>query len=196
MNRSQSKYFNTAAKMNKALIDLLNEKPFEYITVSDVCKKAGVHRSTFYLHYENTHDLLEETTRYLLNDFFSYLGADPSVLSEDFARATSDELIFISAEYLHPYLTYIRDHQRIFTTALSHAELLGFEDIFRNMFRRIFDPILSRFRYPSDIREYVMRFYLTGITAIVLHWLKNDCHESLDELSHIIHQCIFGLNHT
>ena len=51
MNRSESKYFNTARLMDDALIDLLSEKEFEYITVKEICEKAGVNRSTFYLHY-------------------------------------------------------------------------------------------------------------------------------------------------
>ena len=65
MNKSESKYYNTAVKMDLALISLLKEKPFDYITVSEICSKAGVNRSTFYLHYENTRDLLKETIAYL-----------------------------------------------------------------------------------------------------------------------------------
>ena len=38
MNKSESKYFNTATKMDLALISLLKKKPFEYITVSDINK--------------------------------------------------------------------------------------------------------------------------------------------------------------
>ena len=60
MNKSESKYFNTAIKMDKALIKLLDKKPFDYITVKEICQEAGVNRSTFYLHYENTVELLEE----------------------------------------------------------------------------------------------------------------------------------------
>ena len=60
MNKNESKYFNTALKMNDALISLLASKDFEYITIKDICEKAGVNRSTFYLHYSNTSDLLEE----------------------------------------------------------------------------------------------------------------------------------------
>ena len=56
MNKSESKYFNTATKMDLALISLLKKKPFEYITVSEICETAGVNRSTFYLHYENIVD--------------------------------------------------------------------------------------------------------------------------------------------
>ena len=76
MNKSESKYFNTATKMDIALISLLKKKPFEYITVSEICKTAGVNRSTFYLHYETVGDLLDETARYLLNDFLTYFSTD------------------------------------------------------------------------------------------------------------------------
>ena len=76
MNKSESKYFNTATKMDLALITLLKKKPFEYITVSEICKTAGVNRSTFYLHYENLGNLLDETTKYLINDFLSYFSTE------------------------------------------------------------------------------------------------------------------------
>lgn len=71
MNKSESKYFNTAIKMDKAFLDLLAEKDFEYITVKDICKKAGVNRSTFYLHYETIADLLDESVEYMLNGFLN-----------------------------------------------------------------------------------------------------------------------------
>lgn len=58
MNKSESKYFHTAVKFDRALLALLEKKPFDYITVSELCAEAGVNRSTFYLHYENTQDLL------------------------------------------------------------------------------------------------------------------------------------------
>ena len=58
MNKSESKYFNTALLMNEALLLLLEKKDYEFITVTEICKKAGVNRSTFYLHYLSIDDLL------------------------------------------------------------------------------------------------------------------------------------------
>lgn len=48
MNKSERKYFNTAKKMDIAFLELLEQKDFEYITVKEICKRAGVNRSTFY----------------------------------------------------------------------------------------------------------------------------------------------------
>ena len=71
MNRFESKYLNTARLMDEALILLLEDKEFEYVTVKEICKKAGVNRSMFYLHYESTADLLEESVEYLNDKFFA-----------------------------------------------------------------------------------------------------------------------------
>ncbi|MBR5872229.1 MAG: TetR/AcrR family transcriptional regulator, partial [Oscillospiraceae bacterium] len=82
MNKSESKYFNTAIRFDKALLSLIENKPFEYITVSEICEKAKVNRSTFYLHYENTSDLLKETISYVVNDFSSYFSVDKKSITE------------------------------------------------------------------------------------------------------------------
>ncbi len=192
MNKSESKYFNTAVKMNLALISLLKKKPFEYITVSELCETAGVNRSTFYLHYETIGDLLNETTRYLLDDFLTYFNADTKSAALDLKDRSLEELIFIGDKYLNPYLTYIKDHKEVFKVTLAQNKILGFEDVYKRMFENIFNPILERFHYPADIRQYVMMYYLNGINAIIAEWLKNGCSTSIDEISKVIAICIYG----
>ena len=190
MNKSESKYFNTATKMDLALISLLKKKPFEYITVSEICKTASVNRSTFYLHYETISDLLDETTRYLLDDFRSYFPTD----TIDLVCCDRNELVFVCDKYLTPYLTYIKNHKEVFGTAITHNKILKFEDVHKRLFDNIFNPILDRFHYPSNTRQYVMMYYLNGINAIVLEWLKNGCDKSIAEISEIISVCIYGLS--
>lgn len=192
MNKSESKYFNTAVKMDLSLISLLKKKPFDYITVSEICKAAGVNRSTFYLHYENIGELLNETARYLLDDFLTYFTADTKAAVFHLEERSLDELIFIGDKYLVPYLTYIKNNKEVFQTALSYNKVLGFEEVYKRMFEKIFNPILERFRYPPDIRQYVMMYYLNGISAITGEWLKNGCEKSVKEISEIITICVFG----
>lgn len=61
------------------------------------------------------------------------------------------------------------------------------------MFEYIFDPILERFHYPEGDRQYVIKYYLNGITAIVGEWLKDDCKKPIFDIVRIIEECIFGL---
>ena len=65
LNKSESKYYNTACLMDEALILLLEKKEYSFITIKEICEKAGVNRSTFYLHYETMDDLLSETIKYV-----------------------------------------------------------------------------------------------------------------------------------
>lgn len=194
MNKSDSKYFNTAVKMDLALISLLKKKTFEYITVSELCKEAGVNRSTFYLHYETIGELLSETARYLLDDFMSYFSADTKSISLNLENCELQRLVFICDEYLTPYLSYIKDNKEVFKTALMYNKTFGFDDVYKRMFKSIFNPILQRFNYSKDSRQYIMLYYLNGINAIILEWLRNGCDKSINEISEIITICIFGQN--
>ena len=193
MNKSESKYFSTAKKMDKALISLLEEKSFEYITISEVCKKANVNRSTFYLHYENMVDLLNETARFLLDGFMAYFDDEQKSIAKKLMESALDELNFISDEYLHPYLSYIKENRIVFSTVLLYADSFGFNEIFQRLYENIFDPVLERFNYPIADRKYAMMFYLNGITAVVTEWLKDGCEKTIGEVSRIIYECIFGI---
>ncbi len=192
MNKAESKYFNTALRFDKALLSLLEKKPFEYITISEICEEAGVNRSTFYLHYENTADLLKEATAYVLDDFASYFSVDMESITSKYANCDLQELNFINEKYLHPYLSFIKENQRLFAAVLSQPTTFDSKAIFQRLFDNVFNPILDRFHYPRDEQQYVMMFYLNGITAIITEWLKEDCQKSIADISKIIYYCIFG----
>ncbi len=76
MNRPERKYFATAARMDAAFLELLEKKDFAFITVKEICAKAGVNRSNFYLHYETVNDLLAESTQYIIDQFMEEMPYD------------------------------------------------------------------------------------------------------------------------
>ena len=192
MNKNESKYFNTAIKMDEALITLLEKKDFEYITVKEICSVAGVNRSTFYLHYENTSDLLKETTRYIIDKHFQYYDIDKKRMSLDFENCNPLDLIFITNKYLTPYLTFIKENQRIFKVSIKQFNSMNMDKVYKDMFEHIFNPILCRFHVPERERAYVIKFYLTGVFAIIMEWLDNNCLDEMDAIIKIIIDCVIG----
>lgn len=134
MNRSESKYFNTARRMDEALLSLLYEKDFEYITIKEICARAKVNRSTFYLHYENIGDLLIETIQ-LVNEKFS-----SSYFAKSFSieEKSLDELYFMTDEWIIPYLEFIRENKHIYKVIHSNSNVFGVEKAFSDFFRKIF----------------------------------------------------------
>ena len=95
MNKNESKYFNTARRMEEALIALLSEKNFEFITVKDICCTAEVNRSTFYLHYETIQDILSETMEYLNSRFQSYFEESAEEIISGIPEVPLEHLIFV-----------------------------------------------------------------------------------------------------
>ena len=192
MNKNESKYFNTAIRMDEALITLLEKKDFEYITIKEICDTAGVNRSTFYLHYENTSDLLKETTRYIIDKHLAYYGIEQKHISLQYETCRREELLFITNEYLVPYLTFIKDNQRLFKVSIKQFNSLNMNEVYGGMFEHIFNPILERFHVPEKERAYVMKFYLTGVFAIVMEWLDKNCSDDMKTVIKVITDCVMG----
>lgn len=190
MNKSESKYFNTAIKMDKALIKLLDKKPFDYITVKEICQEAGVNRSTFYLHYENTVELLEEAIEYTNDEFLSYFkDADESFISNMNSKS-NDELLLITPSYLKPYLKYIKENKELHSSGVLKNAYMKPNEKFKKMAKHIFYPIMERLKVEENKRDYILAYYTHGVIAIVEQWLKNDCKESIDEICDIIINCV------
>ncbi|MBR3750891.1 MAG: TetR/AcrR family transcriptional regulator [Clostridia bacterium] len=192
MNKNQSKYFNTAIRMDEALLQLLERKDFEYITVKEICDTAGVNRSTFYLHYQNTADLLKETTEYILRKHFEYFGAEKTGLKGGIDKLERKELIFVTHEYMVPYLTFIKENRRLFSLAIKHFHIMNMDKVYGEMFKYIFEPVMSRFEVPPQQRPYVIKFYLTGVFAIVMEWINNNCADEIELIIKTIDGCVLG----
>ena len=190
MNRSESKYFATAAKMDEAFLALLEKKDFAYITVKEICEAAGVNRSTFYLHYETMADLLSESISHINEQFLSHMKKDPEAFVAKLRDCSPDELYLITPEYLIPYLDYIEQHRRLFCTAMENAAVLEMDKSYDRMFRHILAPILDRYGVPQKERRYIIAFHIHGIMAIISEWLKDDCADSIEYVADLIQRCV------
>ena len=194
MNKSESKYFNTAEKMDKAFLELLQKKELPFITVKEICQSAGVNRSTFYLHYETIADLLSESVERMNEQFRAYMQRDSKAFIEGIRDRPTSELYLITPEYLKPYLNYVRENRRLLRTALENAAALQLEKSYAGLFQYVIAPILDRFGVPESDRGYLMAFYMNGLVAIVGEWLKNDCRDSVDHLVSVICRCVVRID--
>ena len=190
MNRFETKYSNSARAMDEALIYLLNDKDYDYITIKEIYKKAGVNRSTFYLHYENIDDLLKESVDWMINDFFSYFDNIKANLPRDMKTKTTNELFLISKTYLIPYLTYIKEHKKVMTAIIMRPEILNIDLNYTKLYKPILAPILDKFNVDIEDRNYIVKFYIEGIMAIVQLWIKCNFKESIDHICNLIIQLI------
>lgn len=192
MNRSESKYFHTALLMDEALIALLEVKDLEYITVKEVCEKAGVNRSTFYLHYETLADLANEAMEVVNRRFQSYFeqrAAEDLVHNIDGMHLK--DLVFINQDYLQPYLQFIRDNKKVYRAAFRSPGGMRVHERYKYFKSYILEPILKRFEVPEAFQKYYIAYYIEGIIAIIKVWLNDDCKEPIENMVEVIVKCVY-----
>ena len=190
MNKSESKYFNTALRMDEALIALLEEKELEYITVKEICRQAGVNRSTFYLHYETIADLTDEAMDMIDRRFESYFPRREEEITDGIASREREELVLVTREYLLPYLRFIRDNKKVYRAAFRNPRSMQAHTRYGELKQHILGPILERFEIPAAHRPYYMAYYVEGIIAIVKEWLRQDCGDTVEMIADIIESCV------
>ncbi len=176
--------------MDEAFIECLEKKDLEYITVKEICEKAGVNRSTFYLHYETIADLLNECIEYTHNKCFEKYTLELANVKQRLASGNTEDLFFISPQYLKPFLEFVRENKRLFKTILLNPTVFNTDNTFLRLFDEVFSPAMDKFHVAKQQKPYVIRFYLGGIIAVVEEWIKNDCAESIEFITEICMRCV------
>ena len=177
MDKFEKRFYNSSLKMNEAMLEMLETKNFSEVTVSDLCRKSGVNRSTFYSHYSNTFDLLQEIKDRMISDF---------VKSFEGLGETNDIANYIDNAHLNIYLTFIKNNIKLFRTAAINMNA----EIFNKVFEFIRKGYLSYGITDENYIYYSSRFYLQGINAIVTEWVKRGCSDTVEYVASVIKKCV------
>lgn len=186
MNKSESKYFNTALLMNEALLLLLETKDYEFITVTEICKKAGVNRSTFYLHYLSIDDLLYETLE-MINKRFHNTFNNKTI---DINKATKNSLFLINDDYLIPYLNFIKQNKKVYKLIHEKPYIFKKQITFEKMYEQLFSKILDIYQIPLDEQGYIFSYYSLGLVAVIQKWIEKDCIDDVNKIANIMKKVI------
>lgn len=104
MKKQDTRTIKTQAALSAALMDLMDREPFDEIKVVDICKRADVHRTTFYKHFEDKYQLLDHVIDEVIGELAGSL-------------ATRDQYESPSEFYyalLHSVIEYIHINERKF----------------------------------------------------------------------------------
>ncbi|MCR5747045.1 MAG: TetR/AcrR family transcriptional regulator [Lachnospiraceae bacterium] len=159
-----------------ALIELMQDKPFHRITIKEICAQADLNRTTFYLHYKDQKELLD--------DILSELREKTSEHLSDITYGDNENLA------LKKYLEFVKENAVLFRTILFRALMDGNIDLCTR------DLVITSFiedirdRLPSFGSELENRYFYTymieGSVSLVARWIENDFDLTTDELANLI----------
>ncbi len=161
-----------------AIIDLLKEKgDIHKISVRELCQKAELNRSTFYAHYNEPKDLLEELENELLNS------------TEEHLKKIGAENDLGAHKYLLSFLKYIKDNDKSFRTLLIDSSDPDFRTKFMQQSIIQFVENLN-IVFEKETEQYIYSYILNGSTGIILQWIRSDY--AVDETA--ICNLLFSIN--
>lgn len=165
----------TRMVLKNSLIKLLTEKQISAITVKEICHLADINRSTFYAHYTDQYDLLNQVEDEILNEMEETLG------KYNFRK--EEEAI----QMLEKMLDYIANNVEVCQALLSENGNTTFQNKVMNFAREfIFKNIKEITQLDRQVSEYITVFIVSGSIHIIKKWLANGMDKSPKELAEII----------
>lgn len=144
------------------LMDILKEKgSVDKISVRELCDKAELNRSTFYAHYTEPKDLLNEIESELLE------------ATEQHLEQIGKENDTGAHKYILSFLRFIKSNDKQFRTLLIDSADPEFRSKF--MQHSIVQFITNlQIELPHELEQYIFSYILNGSTGIIIQWIRSD----------------------
>lgn len=164
----------TKKMMKDTLIDLLDEKPLEKITVTEICKNADVNRSTFYAYYEDISALMLEIEDELLEHV--------TVYAENFNDYTDKKMLEVFEEFFE----YVRENAKVFRVLMLRHDNISFN-------RRMLDTIMEKYKMSLECNgelpaKYTYIYSVSGVIGIMREWIDSGFSISSKKLAKMVLQ--------
>lgn len=166
----------TKQAIRQTFFELLEEKTFEKISVSDITGRAMINRATFYLHYKDKFDLMEQIENEALEKFNSVMELVTNEVLQKVYEGRQP------LPHIIPLLSYIEENPHFFTLiAKDNASVLFYQKVAKKYFDR-FIPMLPINK--DDIwYEYMQTAIVSLVSSVLNQWIERGMQESKEEMA-------------
>ena len=180
MNTKNNKRFkDTENKIIDTTLMLIKEKDISKITVSDICKKTKMNRSTFYAHFQDIPELMERIDSLMKKNLVN------SFPSEDY------KIIYKTGDFLKPFLTYVKENLYFYRAILKTRTTFPIKDGYNSLMDLVVSPICNEAGITSKTQIYYsLTFFQAGFTIVLKNWVLNDCKEPIDDIVKYLKICM------
>jgi AcrR family transcriptional regulator len=172
----------TRDRLGDALVALMQEKPFDDITVQEVLDRAGVSRSTFYVHYRDKDDLFLSD----VDEFLDFMANGLSRHEEKSERVAPVRELF----------AHVGQAQRLYAALVEAGRIADFIELAEEHFARGIERRLTeipRAQGIADAARAPLAHALAGAMLSMLQWwLDRGMPESPEQMDTIFHQMVWS----
>ena len=152
-----AQFLETDQRIKETFIFLLSHKGITKISIQDICRHAGISRTTFYVHFKDIYELMENLEIEHAKKTLSF-----------FVERETDEVIVSKANFLR-FLQYVKDNKPFFQYLYSHSNNAC------DLVKHDILNILGHIGLESEEGKYTVTLIVGGINRMIKRWLEEDC---------------------
>ena len=165
---NNQRFIDTERRIIQETALLASQIGVQKTTVSDICRKAGINRRSFYLHFPDVSAVIEKIEELSGAELARQFNASPDQSVKECLVSTLN-LLSKNREYYRP----------IYITRMSMR-------MFSPLWTEMLSALQSEDGESAGTKEYDPYdeiFRRCGLSAMLIHWILNDCPETADEMA-------------
>lgn len=174
----------TEAKLQQAITKLLSTKSLEQVSVSDICREAGINRGTFYAHYVDKYDFFAKQIDNLV------VVLSRTILEPVTALKGTAHHELIPQEGVVKALAYVKEHYDLVAALTQRGTNMQLREHVQGIIGQLLEQSAEaqgiQLSFGGVPEDYGREMVLSGITAVMWHWIKKGCIESPEEIVQIV----------
>jgi AcrR family transcriptional regulator len=179
--KTDARVRRTRDALGDALVALMQEKPFDTITVQDVLERAKVGRSTFYSHYSDKDDLL-------MSDAEEFFESVAMLLS---LRGDPSDRVFPVREFF----SHIAEAKQFVDALVSSGKFNDNMELARGLFARGIEQRLSELArgrgIPVDERAAIAFAHAGALLSLLTWWIDRGMRQPPAEMDRLFHKMVW-----
>ena len=190
---NDERVIKTKKLIKTALSELIQEKGFDHVSITDLTQRANINRGTFYLHYQDKYDLLEKFENEVLDDIntnaenFIKSIKDIDFLGEDFSNEIKP--------FINKIFTYIKENYIIMKVILGPKSDMRFQ----NKIKKALNILLTEKGWDNYFdsqntfvsKNYFISYLLSAHIGVIRQWIDSGMNESAENMAEMISKMFF-----
>ncbi|MFC5604105.1 TetR/AcrR family transcriptional regulator [Sporosarcina koreensis] len=186
-NYKDLRVIRTKGLIRDALVQLIEEKGFEAITVKDITTTANINRGTFYAHYQDKFDLMTKCQEEIMQEIYRIVRHKfPDALAEFGANTSPTTPLTIAISIFE----YLNENSGFMQAVLGPKGDLSFQTKLKDFVgKTIFGNSPNAFITEEKLlvpRHYLISYMASAHIGVIQQWLNSGRKESPQEMAQIL----------
>jgi AcrR family transcriptional regulator len=172
----------TRQQLRAGLTQLMREKPIKDITVRELAQLVDINRCTFYLHYRDIYDMVDQVEQEIFNEFETLVDAH-----------TPHEIQNKPLPMLLDLYTFFFENADLCAVLLSGNGNMSFVNKLIGLIReRVLEYWLQETQMDTAQFDYYFSFMASGCIGVLREWFQRGMKEPPSEMAAMTEQMILN----